>query len=202
MVKFIVKLIIAILIFAFCIYVEDYVQRAAGMFIGMTIACVGLVIGDSSDRREELRDYLGLVGCALYFFFFACIAMEIHIEETDDDGIVVRSPFYTHVLEHGDRMETKQLKSYYTKYYCEFKVKDETYYFVYKGDSCSFYNKYGKVLAIPTSYTIKQKDFGKGKLHYIVFNGKAYDLRGTEIKKGYIPYVSDTTPDYTSSPLN
>lgn len=201
MIKYVIKLIVAILLFAFCIYVEDYVQRGMGMFVGMAITCVGLLIGDSTDWREKLRDYLGLVGCALCFFFFIGIAMEIHIKETPD-GIVVRSPFYTHVLERGNRMETKQLKSSYTQYYSKYEVKNDTFYFLYYADSCSIYNKYGKVLTIPDSFTIGQKDYGYGKLHYVVVNGKAYDMRGTEIAYGYKPYVADITPDYTSSPLN
>lgn len=203
MIKLFAKMIITILLFVFCIYVEDYIQRGMGIFVGMAITCVGLLIGDSTDWREKLRDYLGLVGCALCFFFFIGIAMEIHIKTTD--GIVVRSPFYTHVLERGNRMWTKQLRSYYTQYYSKFEVKKEAFYFIYNGDSCSIFNKYGMILKIPkTSYKIEQKDFGNGELDYIVLSGKTYDLRGTEIKElnGYKPYVSDRTPDYTSSPLN
>lgn len=196
MIKLFAKMIITILLFVFCIYVEDYIQRGMGIFVGMAITCVGLLIGDSTDWREKLRDYLGLVGCALSFFFFIGIAMEIHIKE------VVRSPFYTHVLECGNRMETKQLKSSYTQYYSKYEVKNDTFYFLYYADSCSIYNKYGKVLTIPDSFTIGQKDYGYGKLHYVVVNGKDYDMRGTEIAYGYKPYVSDRTPDYTSSPLN
>ena len=201
MIKLFAKMIITILLFVFCIYVEDYVQRGMGMFVGMAITCVGLLIGDSTDWREKLRDNLGLVGCALCFFFFIGIAMEIHIKETPD-GIIVRSPFYTHVLEHGNRMETKQLKSYYTQYYSKYEVKNEFFYFLYNRDSCSIFNKYGKVLTISNNFTLLQNDYGHGKLHHLVVNGKTYDMRGTLITYGYKPYVADITPDYTSSPLN
>lgn len=201
MVKFFVKLIITILLFAFCIYVEDYVQRGAGMFIGMTIACVGLIIGDGTERREKWRDFICTVGCILSFGFLIGIAVEIHIKETDG-GVKVLSPFYTHVLEYGERLKTKRLNSYYTQYYSKYEVKNDIFYFLYNRDSCSIFNMYGKVLTISNNFTLLQKDYGHGKLHYLVVNGKTYDMRGTEITYGYNPYVADITPDYSSSPLN
>lgn len=201
MVKFDIKLIITILLFAFCIYVEDYVQRGVGMFVGIAITCVGLLFGNSSYRREELRDYFSLVGCALCFFFFISIGMGVHFKEVPK-GIKVLSAFYTHEIGSGDRLETKQLHSYYTQYYNKYEVKADTYYFVYKGESCYIYNEYSKLLTLPVSFTILQRDFGHGKLHNIVVNSKTYDMRGTEIKDGYTPYISDITPDYTTSPIN
>ena len=44
MVKFVIKLIIAILLFACCIYIEDYLQRGAGLFLGMGVTIIGLLI--------------------------------------------------------------------------------------------------------------------------------------------------------------
>lgn len=202
MVKFIFKLIIAILLFAFCIYVEDYVQRGAGMLVGLGITLIGLFIDDLFNRWEEWHEFLSVTGVLLSLLFFVSIGLGIHFKETSNGSIEVRSPFYTHVLEHGNRMEVKQLNSCYTKYYSKYELKDETYYFVYKGESCSIYNKYGKVLTIPDSFTIRQKDYGHGKLHHLIVNGKTYDMRGTQITYGYNPYVADITPDYSSSPLN
>lgn len=203
--KTIIKVVLAVALLTLCVYIEDYVQRCAAMFVGAGIAVLGLAVGDKTDLRKSCRDFLGALGTVIYFGFLVGIAvMEIHIEQKAE-GIVVRSPFYTHVLERGNRMETKKLRSYYTQYCSKFEVKKEAFYFIYNGDSCSIFNKYGMILKIPkTSYKIEQKDFGNGELDYIVLSGKTYDLRGTEIKElnGYKPYVSDRTADYTSSPLN
>ena len=194
MIKLFAKMIITILLFVFCIYVEDYVQRGMGIFLGMALFGIGLIF-------DRLEHFFGVMGGIFYFLFLMGSAIEVHIEKTQD-GILVKSPFYTHVLEHGDSMDTKQLKCYYTRFYNTYEVKNDKFYFIYNGDTCTIFNKIGRVLKIPMSYTIRQKDFGSGILDYIVVNGKSYDLRGTEIKNGYMPYVSDRTPDYTSSPLN
>lgn len=196
-----IKFVIIVAIAALSIYLEEYTFRGAGLCVGIGITFIGLLIDDVFNRWEEWYEFLSVTGVLLSLFFFVSIGMGVHFKETPD-GIEVRSALYTHILECGKRLEVKQLNSCYTKYYSKYEVKDETYYFVYKGESCSIYNKYGKVLTIPDSFTIRQKDFGHGKLHHLVVNGKTYDMRGTQISYGYNPYVADITPDYSSSPLN
>lgn len=196
-----IKFVIIVAIAALSIYLEEYTFRGAGLCVGIGITFIGLLIDDVFNRWEEWHEFLSITGALLSLFFFVSIGMGVHFKETPD-GIEVRSALYTHVLEYGNRMETKHLKSHYTQFYNNYEVKDDKYYFVYKGESCSIYNKYGKVLTIPDSFTIRQKDYGHGKLHHLVVNGKTYDMRATEVNANYSPFIIDTTPDYGSSPLN
>ena len=75
MVKFIFKLIIAILLFAFCIYVEDYVQRGAGMLVGLGITLIGLFIDDLFNRWEEWHEFLSVTGVLLSLLFLLMLLL-------------------------------------------------------------------------------------------------------------------------------
>jgi len=190
--------VIVVAIAALAIYLEDYAFRGAGMLLGFAVACVGLCIDDVFNRRSEWSEAFSVTGVLLSLFFFVSIGLGIHFKETSDGIIQVRSAFYTHVLEYGERIKTRVLHSHYTKDGSHYAVKKETFTYLYHGDSCSIYNKYDKVLTIPNTYVIIQKDYGHGKLHHIIVDGKTFDMRGTEIKEDYSPFVVDITPDYTN----
>ena len=195
--KTIIKVVVVIALLSLCVYIEDYVQRCAAMFVGAGIAVVGLAVGDKTDLQESWRDFIATLGVLLYFGFFLGIAMEIHVEETPD-GVEIKSAYYTHVLETGERIDTMQLQSYYNQYYSRYEVKTETFYFLYDGLHCSVYNHYGKVLEFDASFSIGEKDYGHGKINYIRVGNQAFDMRGTEINEDYSPYVLDRTPDYNN----
>lgn len=188
------QVIFAIAAFALAIYGEDFHFRGFGMFVGITLVGIGLLFENIYDRLEHP---FSVVGCLLSFVFFFGIANEIHIEETPD-GVEIKSAYYTHVLETGERIDTMQLQSYYTKSGSRFSVKTEPFYLLYDGLHCSVYNRYGKILDIDKTFSIKAKDFGHGHINYIRVGDQAFDMRGTEIKEDFFPYVSDITPDYTN----
>lgn len=196
----VIQTILAIAAFALAIYLEDYCFRGSGMFLGMALAVISLIVESISDRTGH---FFSAIGCVLYLFFFVAIAMEIHIDETDD-GVDIRSPFYTHVLEHGESVEQKKLQSHYTQYYSRINVKSETFYILHcSNGTCSIYNSYAKVISLPDSFIILEHDLGHGNLNYIqVGDGSAYDMRGMEIKDGYRPKIIDITPDYSTSFTN
>ena len=176
------------------IYLEDYISRGFGMFWGMTLIGIGLIFENIYDQLEH---FFSIVGCLLSFVFFFGIANEIHIEETPD-GVEIKSAYYTHTLESGERIDTMQLQSYYTKSGSRFSVKTEPFYLLYDGLHCSVYNRYGKILDIDKTFSIKAKDFGHGQINYIRVGDQAFDTRGKEIKEGYEPEIVDITPDYTN----
>lgn len=177
------------------IYLEDYVSRGFGMGVGMALVCIGFTFENIFDKLEH---FFTVVGCLIYFGFFLGIAMEIHIIEEASDGIAIKSPYYTHTLETGERIDTMQLQSYYTKSGSRFSVKTEPFYLLYDGLHCSVYNRYGKILDIDKTFSIKAKDFGHGHINYIRVGDQAFDMRGTLINEDYSPYVSDVTPDYNN----
>lgn len=196
--KTIIKVVVVIALLSLCVYIEDYVQRCAAMFVGAGIAVVGLAVGDKTDLQESWRDFIATLGVLLYFGFFLGIAMEIHVEETPD-GVEIKSAYYTHVLETGERVQTKELRSNYSQYYSRWDVDTQVFYFLYNGTHCSVYNRYGKVLDLHIPFSIEAKDFGHGEINYIrIGGGQAFDMRGTEINEDYSPYVSDRTPDYNN----
>ena len=188
------QVIFAIAAIGIGIYFEEYVSRGFGMFWGMTLVGIGLIF---ENRYDQLEHFFSIVGCLLSFVFFFGIALEIHIEEVPD-GIAIKSPYYTHTLETGERIDTMQLQSYYNQYYSRYEVKTETFYFLYDGLHCSVYNHYGKVLELDTSFSIGEKDYGHGKINYIRVGNQAFDMRGTKIDEDFSPYVSDRTPDYNN----
>lgn len=189
MVKKCFKWFIFILLLGFCVYTEEYIHRGVGMFVGMGVALLGLLINDWL-QNEGLGDYVMLSGCALFFIFFFFIANGVHIEN-NQDGVAIYSPFYTHVLDRGERVETKDLNwCYNTKK----EAKKDRFIFLYKGDSCTVFTRHEKVMTIAAHYSI-YKGYGKyGNLHFISFDDKVIDLNGTEITRGYEPYVFDDTP--------
>lgn len=193
--KTILKIFIAIIILACSIYVDD-LQRGAGILAGLVIACFGSFIGDRTDRHEEWRDFFALIGCAIYFIFLIGVANGIHIIE-QENGVVIRSAWYTHIIDKGS-IKTKNLRAYYTD---RNEVKEDEFYFVYHADSTvSVYNVTGKIVTVPVTFTINHKDWGRGELDYIsVDNNLAYDMRGRVIEDGYTPYVLDQTPDYNTT---
>ena len=193
--KTLLKILITCILVAFCVYLEDYVQRFAGMFAGMAVTCIGFLFDDV--RREEWRDFFCLLGSGLYFVFFIGAANGLHFEETEN-GAVVRSAWWTHIIEEGTKLEKRKLCAYYTSYYSQTNVKEEEFFFVYNGTSCSVYNTHGKIMSVPETFSITQHDYGHGPLDQIVVGEKAIDLRGNEINSGYKPYISDITPDYSS----
>lgn len=186
--------IFVIAAFGLAILAEDFGFRGFGVIFGMTLLGIGLIFEHICNQSESI---FSVVGCILFFVSFFGIAMEIHIEEAPD-GIKIKSPYYTHTLETGERIDTMQLQSYYTLYYSRYEVKTETFYFLFDGLHCSVYNHYGKVLEFDTSFSIGEKDFGHGKINYVRVGDQAFDMRGTEIKEDYFPYVSDITPDYSN----
>lgn len=109
----ILQVIFAIAAIGIGIYLEEYVSRGIGMFWGMTLVGIGLIFENIYDQLEH---FFSIVGCLVSFFFFFGIANEIHIEETPD-GVEIKSAYYTHVLETGERVQTKELRSNYSQYY-------------------------------------------------------------------------------------
>lgn len=187
------QVIFAIAAIGIGIYLEEYVSRGFGMFWGMTLVGIGLIFENIYDQLEH---FFSIVGCLLSFvFFFGIALLDIHTEEVPD-GIAIKSPYYTHTLETGERIDTMQLQSYYTKSGSRFSVKTEPFYLLYDGLHCSVYNRYGKILDIDKTFSIKAKDFGHGHINYIRVGDQAFDMRGTEINEDYSPYVF--TPDYNN----
>lgn len=189
----IMQVTFAIAAFALAIYLEDYVSRGFGMFVGMVLAIIGLAIGD----KERWRDFIATLGALLYFGFFVGTAMTLHIEKTKNGGVLMRSAFYTRILERGSHVDTLQLHPYYEQYYSKIEVAKKPFFFVYKQDSCSVYNEYEKIATIPLSFTIKNEDFGSGNLDYIEFDNKRLDLRGRLIDSEYQAEIKDITPDFS-----
>lgn len=185
--KKIIMYIIVVAIVALAIYLEDYAFRGAGMLVGLVVVLVGLFIDDVFNWRSEWIENFSVTGALLSLFFLVGIGLGIHFKETADGRIEVRSAFYTHVLEYGERIETRVLHSHYTKDGSHYAVKKEIFTYLYHGDSCSIYNKYDKMLTVPNTYVIIQKDYGHGKLHHIIVDGKTFDMRGTEINEDYSP---------------
>ena len=58
--------------------------------------------------------------------FLISIALTLHIEHTDD-GVIVRSAFYTRVLEKGDSVVTLYLHPYYQSYYSDVESATKKY---------------------------------------------------------------------------
>lgn len=190
--------IFAFVAFGLAILAEDFGFRGFGMISGMALLCIGLIFEHISDCSEE--HYFSVLGCIFYFMFLFGLAFQPHFLETED-GVDVLSPFYTHVLEHGERLQQKELNSHYTKYYSGIDVKKESFNFLYgdNGTTCSVYNSYEKIMTLPASFVILEKDFGHGKLHYIqVGDTTAYDMHGVVINESYEPDIEDITPDYTN----
>ena len=186
MVKKCFKWFIFILLLGFCVYTEEYIHGVVGMFVGMGVTLIGLLINDWL-QNEGIAEYLMFSGCALFFIFFFFIANGVHIEN-NQDGVAIYSPFYTHVLDRGERVETKDLNwCYNTKK----EAKKKRFIFLYKGDSCTVFTRHEKVMTIPANYSISN---GCGNLHFISFDGKFFDLKGTEVTRGYKPYVFEDTP--------
>lgn len=198
--KTLLKIIIIIILIALCAYLEDYTFRGAGMFVGIALACFGFLIGESG---KDWHDFFTLLGASLYFAFFLFMAIGIHLEKTEE-GVNVRSPFFTHVIEHGQRVEDMDLKSHYTQYYSRVEVKIEPFYFLHDGKgSCSIYSSHLKIMTIPDHFSIIEQDFGHGALNAIrLCDSVVYDMRAKKITVDYDPEVIDITPDYTASPLN
>ena len=67
--KTIIKVVVVIALLSLCVYIEDYVQRCAAMFVGAGIAVVGLAVGDKTDLQESWRDFIATLGVLLYFGF-------------------------------------------------------------------------------------------------------------------------------------
>lgn len=199
--KKIIMYIIVVAIVALAIYLEDYAFRGAGMLVGSVVVLVGLFIDDVFNRRSELSEAFSVTGVLLSLFFYVGIGLGIHFKETTDGRIEVRSAFYTHVLEYGERIETRVLHSHFTKDGGHYAVENETFTLLYHGDSCSIYNNYNRVLDIPNTYLIIEKDYEHGKLHHIVVDGNTFDMRGTQIDQSYSPFIVDITPDFTNSNL-
>ena len=186
MVKKCFKWFIFILLLGFCLYAEEYIHRGVGMFVGMGVTLIGFLINDWL-QNEGIGEYLMFSGCALFFIFFFFIANGVHIEN-NQDGVAIYSAFYTHELDRGECVETKDLNwCYNTKK----EAKKDRFIFLYKGDSCTVFTRHEKVKTIPANYSISE---GFGNLHFISFDGKNIDLRGTEVTRGYEPYVFDDTP--------
>ena len=137
-----------------------------------------------------------MVGFVLLYGSLCTGGIGLHIEETER-GIIVKSPFYTHILERGSRVEEKDLRACYSKCYRHVDVEKEHFYFLYHETGCiSIYNTHEKVMEVDTTFEIKAHDWGgDGVLDYINYHGANYDLRGTKITDGYKPYYFNRTPD-------
>ncbi len=186
MVKKCFKGLIFILLLGFCIYTEEYIQRGMGMVVGMNVILIGFLINDWL-QNEGLGECLTYSGCAFFFIFFF-IANGVHIEN-NQDGVAIYSAFYTHELDRGERVETKDLNWCYTTRKKE--ARKDRFIFLYKGDSCTVFTRHEKVMTIPANYEISE---AFGNLQFISFDGKFFDLKGTEVARGYEPYVFDDTP--------
>lgn len=187
---FFVKLIAFVVLVALCVYLEDYVQRFSCMAISMLVILIGVVIS---------REKYCMVGLVLFCVSLCTAGIGVHIEEVDG-SIIVKSPFYTHILERGSHVEKNELRTYYSKYYSRVDVEKEHFYFLYhETGSISIYNTYKKVIEVDTTFEIKSKDWGDGVLDYINYRGVNYDLQGTKITDGYKPFKYDGTPEYNTA---
>lgn len=195
--KIIILFLFTIAFVSIAIYGEEYITRGFGIVFGGCLIFLGFLLEsiDLDDVWHKL--FLGM-GCLLSLVFFLTIGLTIHFIQTED-GIVVKSAFYTHDLGSGQRVETRSLRSNYKQYYSDFDVDVKTIYFLYHGNSCSIYDEYMKIIEVPDStFSVEVKDFGYGALHYIKCGENSYDLRGSQITDGYKPYIRDVTPDDTN----
>lgn len=191
-----VKLIVFVVLVALWIYLEDYVQRGLGLVVGMLVILIGVVIYVIRERV-----FFCMVGFVLLYGSLCTGGIELHIEEAEG-SVMVRSPFYTHILERGIRVEEKELRTYYSKENSRVDVEITHFYFLYhETGSISIFNTYEKINEVDTTFVLKSKDFGDGVLDYINYHGANYDLRGTIITDGYKPYYFnriryDDTPNW------
>lgn len=197
------KIILILLTFAIvsiAIYGEEYITRGFVLCLAIVLFCIGRIVKSLSSHfywEATWHRYFYVMGVISFYSICLTVGTSMHLVHTKD-GIHIKSAFYTHDIESGQRVETRRLRSNYKQYYSKFYVDVIKFYFLYHGKSCSIYNEYGKIIEIPDStFSVEFKDFGHGELDYIKCGEDSFDLRGTQISDGYKPYVSDVTSNYT-----
>ena len=198
--KKIMLFLLTISFVSIAIYGEEYITRGFAILFGVGLIFLGFLL-ESVYYQIGLDDvwhelFLGM-GCLLALFFFFTIGLTIHFIQTED-GVFVKSAFYTHVLESGQSVEKSELRSNYTQYHRSYDVDVNTYYFLYHGNTCSIYSMYRKIMEVDSAFMLEEKDFGHGELEFIKCGKDSFDLQGTKITDGYKPYVRDVTPDDTN----
>lgn len=176
-------LIIASLLFAF--YSEEYFFRGFAILFGGGLFILGYWL-ESVIGEDVFVSFVSL-GCLIPLVFMLTLGVGLHfIQKEKGKGIVVKSRFYTHDLEYGDSMVTRELRSGYSQFNGIVSVEDkETYYSLYNGNMCSIFSPFRKVMKIGSDYSLKQKDFGYGTLDYIKCGKDSFDLHGTQITDSY-----------------
>lgn len=130
-------LIIAFVSFAF--YGEEYYTRGFAILFGGGLLILGYCLKSVID--EGWHAFLVGTGCLISFIFLPALGVRLHFHQIVD-GVVVKSAFYTHVLETGHRLEKRELRDSYTQLNGIVQVDRSTFYFLYHGNTCSIYSPY------------------------------------------------------------
>ena len=176
------------------LYVEDY-HRGMLFLIGVIALLTAKLISYLTDVKQKCLVRFGTI--ASISGFFLALGVGVHVRQFGDT-IEIVSPFYTHSLAKGERIDTVSLASSYEVYYFSYEPYREDFYVLHNKDSCELWNKYRRILSAK-EFSFVDKDWWHGNLQVVKIKGddgiSFYDLYGRNINEDdYRPHLIDRTP--------
>lgn len=173
------------------VYCEDY-HRGSMFIVGVLLILIAKFVAC-------WKNHLIILAITSISVCFWAIGMGVHVRK-DSNTIEIMSPFYTHSLAKGERIDTVRLASAYEVYYFNYKPYREDFYVLHTNiGSCELWNNYRRILTAK-ELTFVDKDLGHGNLQVVKIKNNGggitlYDLYGRDInEKGYRPHLVDMTP--------
>lgn len=187
------KGLIYLAVFAGLVYGEDY-HRGMMFLVGIIALLTAKLISYFIDRKQKHLIRLGTIASISGFFL---AAVGVHVTKVGE-GVEIMSPFYTHSLAKGDRIDTISLASAYEVYYFSYKPYKEEFYLLRQDGIYELWNKYRPILS-GKELSFVDMDLGHGNLHVVKIRNDSgttlYDLYGRNINEDdYRPHLIDRTP--------